>query len=91
MSARYCHELAVLVDRDDVERMCFMVEAKSSLFDEDLRARESGKIECGAAHFLALAVGENPLVESRISLIRLTSDNVHFSLLSTIDRPGDNN
>ena len=32
---------------------------KSSLFADDLRDRESAKIQCGEAHFKALAVGEN--------------------------------
>jgi len=27
---------------------------------DDLRDKESGKIECGKAHFRALAVGDNP-------------------------------
>lgn len=30
------------------------------LFTDDLRDKESAKIECGKAHFKALAVGENP-------------------------------
>lgn len=33
-----------------------------SLFEDDLRDLESGKIKCGAAHFRALAVGENPAI-----------------------------
>ena len=37
-----------------------MVETKSSLFTDDLRDKESAKVECGRAHFNALAVGENP-------------------------------
>jgi type III restriction enzyme len=37
-----------------------VVETKSSLFTEDLREKESAKIDCGKAHFKALAVGENP-------------------------------
>lgn len=40
--------------------MCFVVETKSNLFTDDLRDKESAKIKCGAAHFNALAVGENP-------------------------------
>lgn len=58
----YNPDWAVLVDRDGVERLYFVVETKSSLFDEDLRDREGGKIKCGAAHFKALAVGENPAI-----------------------------
>ena len=30
--------------------------------DDDLRDLESGKIKCGAAHFRALAMGENPAI-----------------------------
>ena len=44
------------------ERLYFVVETKSSLFTDDLRDRESAKIQCGEAHFNALAVGEsNPV------------------------------
>jgi type III restriction enzyme len=43
-----------------VERLYFVVETKSGLFKGDLRDREWAKIECGKAHFNALAVGENP-------------------------------
>jgi type III restriction enzyme len=45
----------------------FVVETKSSLFDEDLRDREGGKIKCGTAHFKALAVGENPAVYGKFT------------------------
>jgi type III restriction enzyme len=38
----------------------FVVETKSSLFKDDLRDKEGGKIKCGEAHFEALAVGDNP-------------------------------
>ena len=52
---------AILVEIDGVERLYFVVETKSSLFADDLRVKEEGKIECGKAHFKALAaVGENP-------------------------------
>jgi type III restriction enzyme len=30
------------------------------LFTDDLRNKESAKIECGKAHFKALAVGDSP-------------------------------
>jgi type III restriction enzyme len=52
----------VLIERDGQERLYFVVETKSSLFQEDLRDRESSKIKCGTAHFQALAVGENPAI-----------------------------
>jgi len=56
----YNPDWAVLVEKDGTERLYFVVETKSSLFTEDLRDKESAKIQCGKAHFKALAVGENP-------------------------------
>ncbi len=56
----YNPDWAVLVNKDGTCRLYFVVETKSSLFTDDLRNKESAKIECGKAHFKALAVGENP-------------------------------
>lgn len=56
----YNPDWAVLVEVDGKEQLYFVVETKGSLFDEDLRDKESAKIKCGRAHFEALAVGENP-------------------------------
>jgi type III restriction enzyme len=56
----YNPDWAVLVEKDGEERLYFVVETKSSLFTDDLRDKESAKIECGKAHFKALAVGERP-------------------------------
>jgi type III restriction enzyme len=56
----YNPDWAVLVETDGAERLYFVVETKGSLFNDDLRDKESAKIECGKAHFKALAVGENP-------------------------------
>lgn len=56
----YNPDWAVLVEQDGNERLYFVVETKSSLFTDDLRDKESAKIECGKAHFQALAVGESP-------------------------------
>lgn len=56
----YNPDWAVLVVKDGAERLYFVVETKSSLFTDDLRDKESAKIECGKAHFKALAVGESP-------------------------------
>jgi type III restriction enzyme len=56
----YNPDWAVLVQQDGEERLYFVIESKSSLFTDDLRDKESAKIECGKAHFAALAVGENP-------------------------------
>ena len=56
----YNPDWAELVEKDGEERLYFVVETKSSLFTDDLRDKESAKIECGKAHFKALAVGDNP-------------------------------
>jgi len=56
----YNPDWAVLVEKDGAERLYFVVETKSSLFIDELREKESAKIECGKAHFKALAVGESP-------------------------------
>lgn len=61
----YNPDWAVLVEEGGTQRLYFVVETKSSLFADDLRDKESAKIECGKAHFHALAadgkgVGENP-------------------------------
>jgi type III restriction enzyme len=56
----YNPDWAVLVQQDGAERLYFVVETKPSLFGVDLRGKEQAKIECGKAHFAALARGENP-------------------------------
>jgi len=56
----YNPDWAILVDVDGTERLYFVVETKSSMFADDLRDKERAKIDCGKAHFRALAVGENP-------------------------------
>ena len=56
----YNPDWAVLIEKDGAERLYFVVETKSSLLTDDLRDKESAKIECGKAHFKALAVGERP-------------------------------
>lgn len=58
----YNPDWAVLVTTPDGDRLYFVVETKSSLFGSDLRNAEAAKIECGRAHFRALAVGENPAI-----------------------------
>lgn len=56
----YNPDWAVLIDLSGEERLYFVVETKSTLFSDALRATEQGKIDCGKAHFRALAVGEEP-------------------------------
>jgi type III restriction enzyme len=56
----YNPDWAVLVGKDGTERLYLVVETKSTLFMDDLRDKESAKIECGKAHFEALKVKETP-------------------------------
>jgi len=56
----YNPDWAVLVEQDGKERLYFVVETKWSLFQQDLRATEHGKIQCSKAHFRALATSESP-------------------------------
>ena len=57
----YNLDCAVQVERNGWEPLFFVAESKSSLFIDDLRDRESGKIKCGEAHLGALMdEGENP-------------------------------
>lgn len=56
----YNPDWAVLVDVDGEERLYFVVETKSGLFTDTLRPIEEGKINCGKAHFKALAIEESP-------------------------------
>ena len=56
----YNPDWAVLVDKDGAERLYLVVETKSGIFTDDLRAKEDAKIKCGRAHFKALAVHESP-------------------------------
>jgi len=56
----YNPDWAVLVERPEGERLYLVVETKSSLFTDDLRDTESAKINCGKAHFKALASSDNP-------------------------------
>lgn len=55
----YNPDWAILVEQDGSERLYFVVETKSSLFLDDLRDKESAKIQCGKAHFEALAEGDS--------------------------------
>ena len=56
----YNPDWAVLVKKDEGERLYFVVETKASLFASDRRDAERAKIECGKAHFAALNVSESP-------------------------------
>jgi len=53
----YNPDWAVLIEKERVERLYFVVETKGTLFDEMLRPTEKAKIDCGKAHFDALQTG----------------------------------
>ena len=57
----YNPDWAVLIDKDDEigEQLYFVVETKSSIFSDDLRAAEKAKIDCGIQHFKALSKDSN--------------------------------
>jgi type III restriction enzyme len=59
----YNPDWAVLVSKDGAERLYFVVETKSSLFTDDLRDRESAKVQCGEAHFAELAKYNSPAAQ----------------------------
>ena len=59
----YNPDWAVLVEIGGIERLYFVVETKSSLFADELRDKESGKITCGAAHFAELAQHNSPAAQ----------------------------
>ena len=72
----YNPDWAVVIEKDDVEKLYFVVETKGSLFTDTLRPAEQAKIDCGLAHFDALGddvafikATEMRDVESRISLL----------------------
>ncbi|NGZ28945.1 MAG: DEAD/DEAH box helicase family protein [Magnetococcales bacterium] len=56
----YNPDWAVLVEKEGMERIYFVVETKSGLFADDVREKENAKIACGKAHFQALAQDNNP-------------------------------
>jgi type III restriction enzyme len=56
----YNPDWAVVIDQEGAEKLYFVVETKGSMMALDLRTGESDKIDCGAQHFEALAVGSNP-------------------------------
>jgi len=53
----YNPDWAVLVDKDGIEKLYFVVETKGSTDSGQLRLFENYKIECGKKHFAALETG----------------------------------
>ena len=56
----YNPDWAILIGCDTGERLYLVVETKGSTSVDDLRRTEAAKIECGKAHFEAIAMGESP-------------------------------
>ena len=56
----YNPDWAVLIENEGAERLYFVVETKGSLFNDDLRGTEGAKIDCGRAHFRAVAGAGEP-------------------------------
>lgn len=50
----YNPDWAVLISVDGADKLYFVVETKSTLFDDAIRDAEAAKIACGRAHFEAL-------------------------------------
>jgi type III restriction enzyme len=66
----YNPDWAVLIERDGREQLFFVAETKSSLFGEDLRSKERGKMACAQAHFAALGRGiDNPAMYQKVKLV----------------------
>ena len=56
----YNPDWAILMESDEGERLYLVVETKGSSLVDNLRRTEAAKIQCGKAHFEALAVRERP-------------------------------
>ncbi|WP_027625586.1 type III restriction-modification system endonuclease [Clostridium lundense] len=50
----YNPDWAVLIEKDNIEKLYFVVETKGNILAEELREREYRKIQCGYKHFEAL-------------------------------------
>ncbi len=70
----YNPDWAVLVERDGKSRLYFVVESKGSLFTDALRPTEQAKIDCGRAHFKALATDVRFRVSNSYSAFEATID-----------------
>ena len=50
----YNPDWAILMEKEDIKKLYFVVETKGSLEDDDLRRRERDKIRCAKKHFKVL-------------------------------------
>lgn len=56
----YNPDWAIVMNEDGKDVLYFVVETKSSLWWDDLRHTEGGKIRCAEKHFAAIATSTNP-------------------------------
>ena len=73
----YTPDWAVLIDTDEGERLYFVVETKASTLTENLRGKESAKIECGRAHFEAL--------EKHFKALQVRENSARYEVASSVD------
>ncbi len=69
----YNPDWAVLIEKDNTERLYFVVETKGNILAEELRERENKKIQCGYKHFEAL---ENKVVFDKADNFEAFIENV---------------
>ncbi len=63
----YEPDWAVLVEQEGEERLYFVVETKSTLYEFGRRAKENQKIACGRRHFDAVREHHSPGVDYRVA------------------------
>ncbi|QOP45549.1 type III restriction-modification system endonuclease [Sulfurimonas paralvinellae] len=59
----YNPDWAVLIEKDNEEKLYFVVESKGSLFTDDLRDTEEAKIKCATEHFKEIST-ETQFIQS---------------------------
>ncbi len=60
----YNPDWAVLVEKNSEKKLYFVVESKGSLFSEDLRDSEQGKIDCAKKHFAEISSDTSYIVSN---------------------------
>jgi type III restriction enzyme len=63
----YEPDWAVLVEQEGEDRLYFVVETKSTLFESGRRAKENQKIDCGRKHFKAIGAEHKPAAQYRVA------------------------
>jgi type III restriction enzyme len=63
----YEPDWAVLVEQEGEDRLYFVVETKSTLFESGRRAKENQKIHCGRKHFKAIGAEHESAAQYRVA------------------------